>query len=546
MSKLNSIMAHHAGARLYRQVQGRYPSPGELAKFVQGEGMAREELAAYAARGDADIAAQVLRDLERTAPSLGEVYQRLRGLDEKKGLGQVFTPAAAVEAALDLAGDLLPEKIIDPACGAGDFLLAAARRWPGAQVTGMDIDPLALAVAGTNMTLATGKAQLILANALKSGADGERDLVMGNPPWGCKLSREDVPGYTIAGDKLLNSFVYFLELAARLLRPGGRLIYILPEAFVKVWTYQSARRWLLENFALTGLHYIPYLFRDFYAPAMILAAVRLPAPTPKTIPVWYQRRIQDEKKRYNSIPPGVLTAERFNINWNREMEELWRHCRWGAQYLEEASLGDSVPPDTAAVDFSLGIVTGDNRRHVLRRRRCPEEMPILSARDVQAFAIQRPSRWLRYDADALQQAAPLEKYTVPRKIVYKFIAREIIAAVDDSGSLTLNNLNIIVPLALPFALEYLTALLNSKLLNTLYMYRFFTGKVLTRHIKQLPLKMGKEGEQKQIAALARSLAAGRGDREELEKAVFDLYDLDSPQRELVENQYRRLRDIFFV
>lgn len=538
-------MAHHAGARLYRQLQGRYPTPGELANFVQGE-VAREGLAAYAARGDVDIAAQVLRDLEKKAPSLGEVCQRLRDLDEKKGLGQVFTPAVAVEAALDLAGDFVPQRIIDPACGAGDFLLAAARRWPGARVTGMDIDPLALAVAGTNMALAAGKAQLILANALKSEAQGELDLVMGNPPWGCKLPREDVQGYTIAGDKLLNSFVYFLELAARLLRPGGRLIYILPEAFAKVWTYQDARGWLLENFALTGLHYIPYLFRDYYAPAMILAAVRLPAPAPKTIPVWYQRRIQDEKIRYNRIPARNLTAERFNINWNWDMEELWRHCRRGAHYLEEASLGDPVPQDSAVVDFSLGIVTGDNRRHVLRRRSCPEEIPILSARDVQAFAIQRPSHWLRYDADALQQAAPLEKYTAPRKIVYKFIAREIVAAVDDSGSLTLNNLNIIVPLALPFALEYLTALLNSRLLNTLYMYRFFTGKVLTRHIKQLPLQAGKEGKQRRIAALARDLAAGSGDREELEKAVFELYGLGSTQRELVENQYRRLREIFFV
>ena len=85
---------------------------------------------------------------------------------------------------------------------------------------------------------------------------------------------------------------------------------------------------------------------------------------------------------------------------------------------------------------------------------------------------------------------------VPAKIVYRFISREIIAAADYSGSLTLNNLNIIIPLRLPFPLEYLLALLNSRLINTLYMYKFFTGKVLTRHLKQLPLQVGAGGEGK--------------------------------------------------
>lgn len=550
MKGLNAILAHHAGARLYHRAMGRYPSPGELAQFVDGLGQgitAREQLAAFGAGGDIGIAIHVLRDVERLPANLGRVYQQLQGMEKKKGLGQVFTPPGAVEAALNLLQDICPERIIDPSCGAGDFLLSAALRWPQASIKGIDIDPLALAVAKTNLDLEGISCDLLLANALMVSYEEKYDLVVGNPPWGSKLSHGEIQGYQISGDRLLNSFVYFLELAAKLLKPGGHLAFVLPEAFIKVRMYEDVRRWALDNFALRGLHYIPNLFRDYYAPAILVAAIRLPAESPRSIPVWYQNGEKSIPIRYNTIPLTALSPERFNINWDPEMEKLWGYCSQDAVYLEEACMGGLLPQGQAVVDFSLGIVTGDNDRHVKVQRVNSEHLPLLSARDITSFKIKTPGQWLQYDAKALQQAAPLEKYQVPEKIVYKFIAREIITAVDRSGSLTLNNLNIIVPLRLPFSTDYLTALLNSRLINTLYMYKFFTGKVLTRNIKQLPLIVGNKLEQERISALARKLAtAVNGHKAALDKAVYALYGLDKREQKWVEKQYLRLRNIFFV
>lgn len=550
MKGLNTILAHHAGARLYHRVMGHYPSPDELAQLVDdlGQGItAREQLAAYGASGDIGIAIHVLREMEKRPVSLGRVFQQLQGMEKKKGLGQVFTPPGAVEAALNLLQDIYPERIIDPSCGAGDFLLSAALRWPGSAIKGIDIDPLALAVARTNLGLEGISCDLLLANALMVSFVEKYDLVVGNPPWGSKLSPAEIQDCQISGDRLLNSFVYFLELAAKLLKPGGHLAFVLPEAFIKVRMYEDVRRWALDNFAFKGLHYIPNLFRDYYAPAILVAAIRLPAESPQSIPVWYQNGEKSIPNRYNTIPLTALSPERFNINWDPEMEEMWECCSQDAVYLEEACMGGLLPQGQAVVDFSLGIVTGDNERHVKGRRQNSQHLPLLSARDITTFRIFQPSQWLQYDAKALQQAAPLEKYQVPEKIVYKFIAREIIAAVDRSGALTLNNLNIIVPLRLPFSTDYLTALLNSRLINTLYMYKFFTGKVLTRNIKQLPLRVGNKIEQEQISALARRLATAANDKKTaLDKAVYDLYGLDKLEQKRVEKQYLRLRNIFFV
>ena len=75
------------------------------------------------------------------------------------------------------------------------------------------------------------------------------------------------------------------------------------------------------------------------------------------------------------------------------------------------------------------------------------------------------------------------------------------------------------------------------------MYKFFTGKVLTRHLKQLPLRQGRAQE---IANLASKLTEGQGSQNELDQVIYDLYNLDKNQRQLIDQEYRRLKGIFFV
>ena len=104
----------------------------------------------------------------------------------------------------------------------------------------------------------------------------------------------------------------------------GQMVYLLPEAFTKVWTYQKARSWLLKNFAVSGLHYIPHLFAGYYAPAVILAAVKKPCPSRQAVPVWYQRDLTRAKAKHNLLPEEALQGQRFNIM--NQNEELWQQC----------------------------------------------------------------------------------------------------------------------------------------------------------------------------------------------------------------------------
>ena len=74
------------------------------------------------------------------------------------------------------------------------------------------------------------------------------------------------------------------------------------------------------------------------------------------------------------------------------------------------------------------------------------------------------------------------------KIVYKFISNKIISSVDYSGVLTLNSANFFIPESNGLSYEYISAILNSELLNRIHKNKNGSPlKVLKQHLKELPI-----------------------------------------------------------
>jgi len=119
----------------------------------------------------------------------------------KKDLGQYFTPAEVVDFTLKMAGEIggpslnKGARVLDPACGAGAFLLSALDKGIGSPATifGIDIDPK-VREAWERNTLAENLARnLYIQNGLYDPDDNrvseklplrQFDLVVGNPPYG--------------------------------------------------------------------------------------------------------------------------------------------------------------------------------------------------------------------------------------------------------------------------------------------------------------------------------------------------------------------------
>ncbi|MGI8519669.1 MAG: HsdM family class I SAM-dependent methyltransferase [Actinomycetota bacterium] len=148
-------------------------------------------------------------------------FEYLVNPEQKGQKGQYFTPRPVVRMAVRMLNPQDGEKVIDPACGSGGFLIHSllhakeANGWSGADayryaneyLYGVDFDDKLVRVAKMSMIVAgDGKANIVRVNSLdvrawqnspaavrvgqfaKDETDGDFDLVLTNPPFSGKVS----------------------------------------------------------------------------------------------------------------------------------------------------------------------------------------------------------------------------------------------------------------------------------------------------------------------------------------------------------------------
>ncbi len=229
------------------------------------------------------------------AEAVASAFQVFRRANLKAGEGQYFTPFRVVRAAVRVM-DIQPgDKIIDPACGTGGFLIeafrdmssrvgdaATVRTWAHRQVYGVDKDSINVKLTrAMMMVLGDGSTHIHIGDSLRedrwsvdyphlasSMRDGSFTVVLTNPPFGKKLrlSARDCQAnhYSIswaAGKKQryidLELGLVFLERAYRLLATGGRVGIILPETYFFSPTYAWLSEWMAERFVTRAVINVP-------------------------------------------------------------------------------------------------------------------------------------------------------------------------------------------------------------------------------------------------------------------------------------------------
>jgi len=147
----------------------------------------------------------------------------------------VFIPRPETEALLEWAmNQPLPPRpvIVDLCTGSGALALALAHTWPQADVVAVEKSPEALGYARRNCA-GSGVEVLeadVTVPSLLADRNGTVDLLVSNPPYipdGAELDPEvmdhDPAAALFGGPDGMSVIVPIIALAARLLRPGGKL-----------------------------------------------------------------------------------------------------------------------------------------------------------------------------------------------------------------------------------------------------------------------------------------------------------------------------------
>ena len=190
-----------------------------------------------------------------------------------------FTPKPLVELIIGLLNPTEKERVLDPACGSGGFLLGAinyvgekAKRpttrgeYAANNVFGIDIKHEMVTVCKMNMVLqGDGHTHLYNNNFLSNLSDledlrtGIFDVVVVDPPRGASMSDPAIlKHFEIAkGRKAQQVHILFLEKCIEMLKPGGRLGMIIPESVLTQPTLSYLRDFILKKSFVRAIVSLP-------------------------------------------------------------------------------------------------------------------------------------------------------------------------------------------------------------------------------------------------------------------------------------------------
>ena len=231
-----------------------------------------------------EIESSIKFDTNEDRHLFNDIYEQiLRDLQSAGNAGEYYTPRAATRFVVEMVNPKLGERILDPACGTGGFLINAIEHIQKHQgvnnpderdrlqrsVHGVEKKPLPHLLATTNLILHDIERPGIRRDNLLSipytnwTAADRYDVILSNPPFGGMEEdgiEKNVPN-AIRTRETANLFMY---LIVHLLKEGGRAGVVLPDGFLFGEGVASrVKEYLLER---CNLHTVVRLPNGVFAP----------------------------------------------------------------------------------------------------------------------------------------------------------------------------------------------------------------------------------------------------------------------------------------
>ncbi|MEO8956878.1 MAG: N-6 DNA methylase [Ktedonobacteraceae bacterium] len=499
-------------------------------------------------------------------------YESTLPLQERRKRGHFSTPPALVEQILDACrynadGDLSPIRVLDPACGSGNFLAGATRRLTAyhtrivpAQETlpalvqrtiwGFDPDPISCFLAEMQLSTLAGTHErwhIHQGDALTlPWCEPCVDLFLANPPY-LAAKNTDLSAYRSPQHHgQTDSYLLFLNLGLQIVRPNGWLALVLPDPVLARTNATAERKRLLKEFTIHQLWHLAGVFAAHVGAVVIIAQKCPPHQTHQVS--WIRNRWGNKRETLSSV--GLNTDKEDVLHIKRGSSTvpqtlfLRQPCA-ELRYLLSSGHGSSIEqlrtyldedssacshfaPLNTFLSIRRGEEIGQSSAHLVQRKPIFQQggdrngttvdvsneeqqwYPVLrGGRDVRSYEIAFSAWWMARKAIA----KPLERYRAPKLLVVKSTGR-LQAALDTHGHIALQTLYLLYlrePNAVLDELYFYLALLNSQLLQTYTSllhtaYKWVQPQIEQHVLARLPVPIMPLAEKQEIIVRAKLLS----------------------------------------
>ncbi len=343
--------------------------------------------------------------------------------------------------------------------------------------------------------------------------------IVGNPPYGADFTQEEKEyfkaHYTYEKGKP-ETYIFFVEMALRLLSPGGMLGMITPNAYLTNYYGEQIRRWLLTHSRVVGIADLEKL-RVFKA-ATVDTAILLLAAEPYT----------------GAAPPATIW--RPNAGGGFAVSHHARQSRWLAEPSALIDVQSSEEEGTliakleragrrfdALAEFSQGVIPYLTKAdaaanpYIRHTRLGGGWRPLLeSAAQVGRYRLGEPEAFIKYGR-WLNRAREPRFFDQPKILFHRLrkkLSRQLVGAIDESGCVNRHSLSnlILRPGYPPDFLWALLALFNSELVNWWFVRKYgLLMEVGGFKVTGIPLPEKFEQKAGELAKMAKALTAKQGE-----------------------------------
>ncbi|HNV68496.1 MAG TPA: TaqI-like C-terminal specificity domain-containing protein [Candidatus Ozemobacteraceae bacterium] len=445
-----------------------------------------------------------------------DLEQRQRSA--KRTHGQYFTPEVLVTHLLQTLAPLPTSgRILDPACGAGGFLVPLAGHLADVQpdtfldrLYGYDIDPDALLICLGRLLSRfphRGVPTLEQRDFLLSPPEDQFRLIIGNPPYRVNLPEATRTALaqrytTTEGEKDL--YTFFLEAGIGALTHDGDLVMLTSHTYLVNHQCQRIRDHLFRNHQARSLYFLPFRFFPM-APGVIpvITHVSSSRATEQALQIYDQYSLTNGWNSRHAVKPELLRSSTglAQIRLSPDARQLFDQMQ-----QEHQPLGNLA---RVGVGIQESVTRGRQiSRFVRATKDSDADVPVLRGREIDQFKVQWGGNYLTYGPH-LTYPGPEEIFREP-KILYQNLRNEslplrLVAALDTDGFFPKNSLSFIARPTPPFTLEFLVGLLNSPLVNAWFAGRYYSFHITVTQVRSIPIPTATEPLRHEIEHLVRQL-----------------------------------------
>ena len=466
---------------------------------------------------------------------LGLLYISCKNIGNRKATGSYYTSTKIVKNLIHKLDFKSEERILDPCCGTGNFLLQLPDKISFDYIYGNDIDSSSVKITRLNMALKFDVPVAMIfehiteIDYLMDYSNGKFLHIIGNPPWGYDFSDEEKHrlqnNFKSVSGKNIESYDVFIEQALNHLTNNGHLAFVLPEAFLNVKAHTNIRKIIMQTCSIKHLDFLGNAFDGVQCPCIILDLQQTHSPLSTLGMV-----VNTGTETYTIHTEREITSENFSFTTTDEEYNVLvkiKNLNNAAFLFENA-------------DFALGIVTGNNKEYISNEKTSSNEM-ILKGANICKYHINPTDNYIVFKPESFQQVAPTELYRAPEKLFYRFISSQLVFAYDDKQTLSLNSCNIVIPRISGLKMKYVMAILNSRIAQFVYKKEFNSLKVLRSHIESIPIPVVDEYTQNEIISVTNKLITGLDHSEaktvyeELDAFIANVFFLNNSDLEIIKH-----------